>query len=229
MSSCTSSHCVTRLSCGTHTRLVTKYPRLSLVPPLTLCLSQQRSRPLGPLTSRVKSFRIVLADGTATEVVSPTEDTSQMNDDLFWAVRGGSSGNWGVLTEVTLKTYRDEDYFSMFWLEVLVWDTEGAASMFRKYSELANANLLDNRWGLGITVLRDIWVQDQTPGITAMTLEMTWVAPIEQAADYDPTFFQSIRDACTGCFGLLSLPNSVEPLSVSMRFKYVRQYLECAA
>ena len=61
-----------------------------------------------------------------------------------------------------------------------------------------------------------------------MTLEMTWVAPIEEAADYDPSFFQSIRDACTGCFSLLSLPNSVEPLSVSMRFKYVRQYLECA-
>ena len=82
-------------------------------------------------------------------------------------------------------------------------------------------NLHDNRWSLSITIIGDIWVQDELPGINAMSVEMSWVAPIEQADDYDPTFFQSIRDACTGCFSLLSLPDSVEPLSFSMRFKYV--------
>ena len=127
----------------------------------------------------------------------------------------------GVLTEVTLKPYMDEDFFSVYWLELFAWETEGAANMFRKYSELANANLHDNRWSLGITIIGDIWVQDELPGINAMSVEMSWVAPIEQADDYDPTFFQSIRDACTGCFSLLSLPDSVEPLSFSMRFKYV--------
>ena len=228
VSSCTSSHCVTTLSVILNSHAPghqwSNSP-FSLSLSLSLCLSQYRGRTLGPLTNRVESFRIVLADGTAMEVVSPTEYTSQMNDDLFWAVRGGSSGAWGVLTEITFKPYRDEDYFSMYWVDILSWDAEGAANLFRKYSELAHANLHDNRWSVGIIIVGDIWVQDELPGMNSITLEMSWVAPIEQAADYDPTFFESIVEACTGCFSLLSVPNSVEPLSFSLRYKYVSHHV----
>ena len=109
----------------------------------------------------------------------------------------------------------------MYWVDILSWDAEGAANLFRKYSELAHANLHDNRWSVGIIIVGDIWVQDELPGMNSITLEMSWVAPIEQAADYDPTFFESIVEACTGCFSLLSVPNSVEPVSFSLRYKYV--------
>ena len=47
-------------------------------------------------------------------------------------------------------------------------------------------NLHDNRWSLSITIIGDIWVQDELPGINAMSVEMSWVAPIEQADDYGP-------------------------------------------
>ncbi len=57
------------------------------------------SREFGIHSDNVESFKMVLADGrqvTANE---------QVNSDLFWAVRGGTGNQFGILIETTYKIY----------------------------------------------------------------------------------------------------------------------------
>ncbi|KAF2661194.1 FAD/FMN-containing isoamyl alcohol oxidase-like protein MreA [Lophiostoma macrostomum CBS 122681] len=54
---------------------------------------------LGLMADQVLSFEIVTADGKFLHA-DPEE-----NEDLFWAVRGGGPGNWGVVTSLIVKAY----------------------------------------------------------------------------------------------------------------------------
>jgi hypothetical protein len=45
------------------------------------------------------SVRIVVADGRAVTA------SAEENSDLFWALRGGGGGSWGVITELTYKIH----------------------------------------------------------------------------------------------------------------------------
>lgn len=179
------------------------------------------------MVSRVFSFRIVLADGSIEEVFPPVEGaTTKKNDDLYYAVRGGASGSWGVLTEISFIPYVAEDYFSVFWLAGFVWDTDGVANLYRTFSELGAANADDRRWSVSISATGDASIAED--GTNKVYLEMVWVGPVAEAEDYDPSFFQTFVDACTGCIQFLDLPDSVEPLMVSLNFKYVSGRARCA-
>ena len=84
-------------------------------------------RQLGPLASRVLGFRIVLSNGAIQEVVKPDGDTSQLNNDLYYAVLGGASGSWGVVTEINIQPA--VGLKSVFWQTTMVWEVEGIAKM----------------------------------------------------------------------------------------------------
>ncbi|KAF9319488.1 hypothetical protein BG003_009013 [Podila horticola] len=66
----------------------------------------QLGRSFGLLADQVQKFRIITADGIKRWVRRGVPE----DKDLFFAVLGGSPGNFGVLTHVTLKVYRDEDH-----------------------------------------------------------------------------------------------------------------------
>ncbi|KAF9167833.1 hypothetical protein BGX21_000094 [Mortierella sp. AD011] len=66
----------------------------------------QLGRSFGLLADHIQRFRIITADGEPRWVSRGVDE----DKDLFFAVLGGSPGNFGVLTHVTLKVYKDEDY-----------------------------------------------------------------------------------------------------------------------
>jgi hypothetical protein len=57
------------------------------------------SRKYGVGVDQVVNFRVVLADGTAVDANACT------NEDLFWALRGGGGGSFGVVTHVQYKLH----------------------------------------------------------------------------------------------------------------------------
>jgi len=60
------------------------------------------TRHYGLGVDNVVEVRIVVADGSAL-TASATE-----NSDLFWALRGGGGGSWGVITQITYKIHPKE-------------------------------------------------------------------------------------------------------------------------
>ena len=56
------------------------------------------SRYLGMASDRVIALEVVLANGTMVS------SNSSMNSELFWAMRGGGCGSFGVVTSITYKT-----------------------------------------------------------------------------------------------------------------------------
>jgi FAD/FMN-containing dehydrogenase len=54
------------------------------------------------------------------EVVTPFGDfvtaNSTSNQDLFWALRGGGGGTFGVVTSVTIKVYKDMPIATATWM-----------------------------------------------------------------------------------------------------------------
>ncbi|KAF9370464.1 hypothetical protein CPB97_002716 [Podila verticillata] len=66
----------------------------------------QLGRSFGLLADHVQKLRIITADGQRREIQRDIAEDS----DLFFAMLGGSPGNFGVLTHVTLRVHRDEDH-----------------------------------------------------------------------------------------------------------------------
>lgn len=66
----------------------------------------QLARSFGLLADHVQKIRIITADGQPRVIQRGVEE----DRDLFFAVLGGSPGNFGVLTHVTLRVHRDEDH-----------------------------------------------------------------------------------------------------------------------
>lgn len=77
------------------------------------------SRNFGMNCDNVLSFRMMLRDGGIVNA-SPEE-----NSDLFWAVRGGTGGNFGILLEITYRVHP----LSHLWGFALIWDSRNAAEV----------------------------------------------------------------------------------------------------
>jgi hypothetical protein len=68
-------------------------------------------RSFGWFCDHVTQFRIITADLETRVVHRPVADApDKANDDLWFAAIGGSPGNFGVVTELTIKPLWDRDY-----------------------------------------------------------------------------------------------------------------------
>lgn len=81
------------------------------------------SRAFGIQSDLVDSMRVMLADGT-TVTASKTE-----NPDLFWALRGGTGGNFGVVLQVTYRMVP----LDQVWAWSISWDAAHAAQVLELF------------------------------------------------------------------------------------------------
>jgi hypothetical protein len=95
------------------------------------------SRAYGMNCDNVLEFRMMLRDG---ETVTANET---QNSDLFWAVRGGTGNNFGILLEVT---YRVHDLWKV-WGFALEWDLEFSAKVLVELQQNYMKYSLNNKVG----------------------------------------------------------------------------------
>ncbi|WP_298210594.1 FAD-binding oxidoreductase [Acidovorax sp.] len=77
------------------------------------------SRAFGIQSDLVESFRVALANGSI--VTASAHD----HPDLFWALRGGTGGNFGVVLQVTYRMHR----LDQVWAWAISWDQAHAAQV----------------------------------------------------------------------------------------------------
>ena len=81
----------------------------------------QLSRAFGLFSDQIVSFEIFLADGSKRVVAADSDDP--FDKDLFFAVLGGGPGNYGIVTHITVRPFKDSDHkYARAWKKVIPYD-----------------------------------------------------------------------------------------------------------
>lgn len=84
-------------------------------------------RAYGTLSDNIASVQIVTPDGSVREC------DAQQDSDLFWALRGGGGGNFGVVTAFTFTTHQTQEMVLFF----LNWPWSHAAEVIQGWQSWA--------------------------------------------------------------------------------------------
>ena len=88
-----------------------------------------------------------------SDIANP-EDLIDGNDDLFWAVMGGSPGNFGILTHILYRPLHDEDYpNSRMMKAVTKYSKEKHIALETIMAELTKDEELPKNYGFLFTIL----------------------------------------------------------------------------
>lgn len=99
------------------------------------------SKAFGTAASSLLEAEIVTADG-AIRICN-----SRMNSDLFWAIKGGGGGSWGVVTSLTLRTYDLPENFGAAWGTVQAKSDASFRALITHFLDFYRDNLLNPHWG----------------------------------------------------------------------------------
>ncbi|KAG0215368.1 hypothetical protein BGX28_000108 [Mortierella sp. GBA30] len=175
----------------------------------------QLGRSFGLLADHVQKFRIITADGLPRWI----RRGIPADNDLFFAVLGGSPGNFGVLTHVTLKVYKDEDHPQSRGLRAnYLYSLDRLKGLLDLMVEMAENDAFPADYDYCITVLSssclvlpsfmpevDDRMRRVHPELFGTDGELYWPPMIVVYAQwanlggdgqlYDPTFFKRIKNA----------------------------------
>jgi FAD/FMN-containing dehydrogenase len=104
------------------------------------------SKAFGTAASGLLEAKIVTANGQVQIANACT------NPDLFWALKGGGGGSWGVVTHVTLLTHELPEFFGAAWAEIAAESDEAYRRLIAHFLEFYATRLLNPHWGEGVTL-----------------------------------------------------------------------------
>ncbi|HEX3430892.1 MAG TPA: FAD-binding protein [Rhizomicrobium sp.] len=107
------------------------------------------SKGFGSAAAGLLEAEIVTADGAILTVNACT------HADLFWAIKGGGGGSWGVLTKLTLRTHQLPEHFGAAWGTVRAKSEDAFKTLVARFVEFYVANLFNPNWGEQIAIAPD--------------------------------------------------------------------------
>jgi len=99
------------------------------------------SKAYGTVAASLLEAEVVTADGKV-RVVNATQEP-----DLFWALKGGGGGTFGVISRVTLATHELPKTFGAVQLTIHARSDEAYRRLIARFVDLYAANLCNPHWG----------------------------------------------------------------------------------
>ncbi len=107
------------------------------------------SKAYGLAAASLIEAEIVTADGVVRTV------NAARDPDLFWALKGGGGGSFGVVTRLTLKTHELPDRFGAALGVVKAATPQAFAALLDRFLDHYKDNLLNRHWGEQVTATSD--------------------------------------------------------------------------
>ena len=162
---------------------------------------------------------IVTADGN--HVVA----NSYSNPDLFWALRGGGGGTWGVITSVTYRTHPSTPFSAAFFL-VNSTNPTSTQNLLTEIIRLTPSLVEHGYGGYGAGSIHQLYLFVLSPNVTAEETQATFTPLFDFALSQEDfqiqnytvvfedfwQFYESITDGKVGSAQELSswlLPKEV--------------------
>ncbi|KAF9271877.1 hypothetical protein BGZ68_002942 [Mortierella alpina] len=146
-------------------------------------------RGFGLLSDCVQKIRIINADGAVQWV----QRGIQKDKELFYALLGGSPGNFGVVTDVTMNVYKDQDYPKSRGLHVRVqYSPERLERLLNVMVEQDDTDDTPADYDYSVTVVSGRLAEGRPEGISVFA---QWANLQGKDQDYDPALFNKIKAA----------------------------------
>jgi FAD/FMN-containing dehydrogenase len=107
------------------------------------------SKGFGTAAAGLLEAEIVTADGRV-RTVNPCSEP-----ELFWALRGGGGGSWGVITRVTLRTHELPNWFGVTEGAVAAKSDDAFRRLLGKFFEFYTEKLFNPHWGETVAIRGD--------------------------------------------------------------------------
>jgi len=104
------------------------------------------SKGFGTVASGLLQAEIVTADGRV-RTVNACHDA-----DLFWALKGGGGGSWGVVTKLTLRTHELPRFFGAAWGKITARSDDAFRKLIARFVDFYVAQLLNPHWGEQVSI-----------------------------------------------------------------------------
>jgi FAD/FMN-containing dehydrogenase len=104
------------------------------------------SNRFGIVAANLLQAHVVTADGRLRVA------NACQNADLFWALRGGGGGTFGVVTDVTLQTFPAPEALGFILGDLTAPDEPTFQALLEKFVRFYRASLMSPKWGEHITV-----------------------------------------------------------------------------
>lgn len=141
------------------------------------------SKQFGLAAASLLQAEIVTADGVVRTVNASQEP------DLFWALKGGGGGSFGVVTRLTLQTYALPDHFGWAMLKVSATSPEACKRLVARLVDHYADNLFNPHWGERFVLSAyGIEVSMVSQGLDAREAKAAW-APFIDWVHASPTDF----------------------------------------
>jgi FAD/FMN-containing dehydrogenase len=172
------------------------------------------SKNYGVAAAGLLEAELVTADGTVRIANACT------NPDLFWALKGGGGGTFGVVTRMTLRTYDLPDYFGDVTGTIKAHSDNAFHALVARTVSFYQQSLFNPNWGETITLSSDNTVRFGMgmQGLTSQQANdvwrpfLDWVAGAPQDYSYDAPFAIDVYPARKKWDAARLRPNSADTI-----------------
>ena len=107
------------------------------------------SKAFGTAAGGLLEAEIVTADGRVRTVNACSDP------DLYWAIRGGGGGSFGVITRLTLRTQALPEFFGAAWGKLQAQSDDAFRRLLQHFLEFYLTSLFNPHWGESVKIGSD--------------------------------------------------------------------------